>query len=527
MILVVDRNGNTIPTAAIRFVGGLRYKGGHAYQVSQAGLLATEPLERTVSRVVTLSREATLTREAATNVLTLTRERNVWDSTREVSRVGTRELSNILPVTREGTVSAGLKELTVTRDLSLPISVTAPVTREITLTRPVTGELSKPAATVTREISREITLTSTATISMSVSQYPFWTRGVNNTLSIQYYKVTGTDFDDWQELDHTPGQPLVLSVISSPTGDSFTPASVDTTGWVNGQKSITGYFHGGSGSGEQVLRIYDPELNLSVDALMALNAAQTTRNPDQCFRFFGSDTAHASSDSWDDYNDYEPDDWDPQASSLWAGMQSDIRANFLADTTPGSTSASGTVASHYLVDQYNYLWASGSLYGGYVRIPISDTDKQNLVSTHLRIVPRCYIDSWSWPGIGWTREFTKYRNRFSLKIKLAEYAPATAWELANMTMPEINLNFSQVVQMIQQQGGAYNTDTDIYLSIDKSIIANLTGNYLYVWVYVNPIQNCPYTYPYFKSTMGTGPYGYVTRGSHYVLIKNVRVELTK
>ncbi len=511
MILIVDRQGNSIPVGALQVAGKLTHVGDNAWQVSQGDVAIHE---REVTRELTVSRIRTVTMDQASRFLSATRERVLteWAGTNEVTRL----LSGV------GTVSAGVSDLTVTRDFSATRMVTDVLTRERTVTREVSAMLSKPGATVTNMVTRELSATVWANISWSISYYPWWTRGTDYELNIQYYKVTGDDFDDWEPLDHTPSQPLSLSLVTNPTGDGITPTSVDTTGWVNGCKEVTGvHLYGGTGSGVVTIRVTDPELGLSLDIDINLNAAQTTKGADQCGRFYG--VAYGGSNDQGGY-DFEPDDWDAGAGYIFDHVQSDALANFMADTSLDSVSGSALVAQHYLMDQYDYVSSNCRVYGGFVRFYISDTDKQNLLATHLRIVPRCWNSHGMPPPTYYQREFCPWANRFNLKIKFSETGGmfGSGGALLSMSSPDISMSFSQIVQMIQERGGTPQTAVDVYIPFPKSVIENMTGNYLYAYVAIQQTVRTPFAYPQFKSSMT-----HYNSGYQYIEISNVRVELTK
>lgn len=528
MLLIVDKSGNVVPAASIQFGGRILHAGNNVWRVSQAGVPLTNEYVNTVTSPFTVSRLNSLTQEEATRILTATRLRfaTIWEATHEFTkdkfRELTKEVTDDANGTAEKTVTVGATDFTVTKNLSASHMVTEYLTKEKTVTRLLSADLSKPGATVTNVVTREITVTNPANISLSVSYYPWATRGSNFTFSIQYYKVTGDDWDDYEELEHTPGQALTISQVSNPTGDTFTPTTVDTSGWSNGFKEVTGcLFSGGTGSGVQTLRVTDPELGMSLDFDINLNANQSTKSPGTMYYFYANDSEYAShGGDWD----YEPDDWDAYASSLWSSMQSDLLSSFDADTSMSSGSANGTVAQHFIQDVYPYLHATCNLYGGYVSIYISDTDKENLLATHLRVTPKAYLSYGNYLPWG-TYIWSPYCNRFTLKIKFTESDSSfgSGNALRNMSSPDISMSFSEIKTALVERGATPTSNTDIYIPFPKSVIENMTGNYLYVWVYVHQVTKSPYSYPYFRATIADQ----YQEGRQYMNITNVRVELTK
>jgi len=497
MILIVDKLGNTIPAAAVRVAGGIAAVGDNAFEVSLGGLAIHD---KDVTREVTVSGGVRIVSIAeASRAFTVTQERTatVMQGTNEVSRV----------VSGVGTVSAGAGERTVTRDISATRAVTQEVTREITVTNDVTGDRSKPYATVTDEVTTTREATIPAGLTISVAYYPYQTRGANFTFEVRYYKLTAND--DYEEFAHTPTTALTVSVTESATGDTLNVSSIDTTGWANGAKDVTAAFTGGTGSGLQVVQITDPDLAISIEMEIAMDATETTKSPDQAYRYYASDTVIAT----------QADDWDATAYALWDNLQDDILSAFDADTTLVSATASGLIAQHYIQEGGDYLYGEARVYGGYVRIPITAADKQNLIATGLRF--QADLDSYF---LDLYHVWSPYLSRFAMKVKFTESASsfASGGALRAMSSPDLNVSLSILKSMEIAEGGTPEFPVDVYLPFPKSVIENMTGNYLYAWVVIDQMQLVPYQSPYFRSTPTTTHDGWQS-----LTIRDVRVVLSK
>lgn len=323
------------------------------------------------------------------------------------------------------------------------------------------------------------------------------TRGVAFNISIQSREVVTGDLDT----AYVPtGDVTIDETNCTDAADDLIPAYTSSSGWVNGQKTVSCTIDGGEDFDTLTITVTDSATGRTGSASVAIDPVVVTKDCGDQYAFYGTDACV----------EIGTDDSDGTTAAKWANVQTDALANLNADTTLANCVGSPAlpVAMWGVYDEYDYINFDAIMFAGYCQFASVTT--ANAVGLQLRVKALAVKNE---SIIYSSQVFADYDDAsgLTLNVFLSEDPTYADGATLRANEPHFRINFEELNRLQAAAGGTAVAPALVSIPLMsaavQAFLAGMSGSTIYAWMWVSG-SNVDYNAAYQDKGTTAGPGGY-------------------